>query len=197
MTVSSLSKTEHIKVKTLFVKDKVDNRDITIKDCPTEVIWADILTKPKQGKSFREMRAVLMNFPVDYIGKLDTRSQQCGVTKSAGVASKTTGLKLQTAPVNQEQLRCSSNRLTQECVGQVSWDSKLKRTSSGTLCHTIHSIDRGEAHLVIEDSWLLNSQGSDGKRELNMSSLVAFNLGIQRYNFSTAANSVFSITIVL
>ena len=38
-------------------------------------MWADTLTKPKQGRSFREMRAVLMDCPVDYIDKLDARSQ--------------------------------------------------------------------------------------------------------------------------
>ena len=46
--------------------------------------------------------------------------------------------------------------------------------------------------MVQKDSWPLNSQGSDGTRELIMSSLVAFNLGIQHYDFSTTANSVFS-----
>ena len=45
--------------------------------------------------------------------------------------------------------------------------------------------------MVIEDLWPLNSQGSDGKRELTMGLLVAFNLGIQHYDFSTTANSVF------
>ena len=29
-------------------------------------MWADMLTKPLQGKKFRLMRATLMNFPVDY-----------------------------------------------------------------------------------------------------------------------------------
>ena len=64
--------------------------------------------------------------------------------------------------------------------------------SSGTLCRIVPSTDRGEAYLFVEDLWLLNSQGSGGKHELTMSSLVAFNLGIQHYDFSTTANSVFS-----
>ena len=66
--------------------------------------------------------------------------------------------------------------------------------ASGILCRDIYSTDRGDNHLVLEDSWPLNSQGSDGKCELTMSSLVAFNfnLGVQCYDFSTIVNSVFS-----
>ena len=154
---SSSSKTKHIKAKIFFVKDKVDDGDIVIKDCPTEVMWADILTKPLQGKAFREMRAVLMNCPIDYIDELDVRSQQRGIAKSAGVASKKAAAKLgvklqqngitkstgvvprksaawrQKAPVDREQTRRSDHR-AQECVEQdsqvkrqVSWDSKVER----------------------------------------------------------------------
>ena len=32
-------------------------------------MWVDILTKPLQGRAFREFRAELMNFPVDYEDK--------------------------------------------------------------------------------------------------------------------------------
>ena len=86
---SSSIKMRHVKAEIFFVKDKVDDGDIVIKDCPTEVMWANILTKPKRGRNSREMRAVLMNCPVDYIDELDARSQQRGITKSAGVAPKT------------------------------------------------------------------------------------------------------------
>ena len=80
---------KHIKAKIFFVKDKVDDRDIMIKDHPTEVIWADIPIKPKQGNIFRETRAMLMNYTVYCINKLDARSQQHGIRKSTEVALKT------------------------------------------------------------------------------------------------------------
>jgi hypothetical protein len=35
-------------------------------NCPTEVMWADITTKPLQGTAFRVMQAELMNCPVNY-----------------------------------------------------------------------------------------------------------------------------------
>ena len=40
--------------------------DLEIEHFSTETIWADILTNPLQGRAFREFRAELMNYPVDY-----------------------------------------------------------------------------------------------------------------------------------
>ena len=37
-----------------------------IEYCPTEIMWPDILTKPKQGKNFRIFRAELINCPENY-----------------------------------------------------------------------------------------------------------------------------------
>ena len=34
--------------------------------CPTEMMWVNILNKPKQGMSFRKDWAMLMNCPIDY-----------------------------------------------------------------------------------------------------------------------------------
>ncbi len=64
--MSSSKKTKHIKAKFFFIKDRVDDGEIKVIDCPTEEIWADILTKTLQGMAFRTMRAILMNCPVNY-----------------------------------------------------------------------------------------------------------------------------------
>ena len=58
---SSGKRTKHIKSKFFFIKDRIDNGEIRTKE-----IWADMLTKPLQGKAFREMCAKLMNCKVDY-----------------------------------------------------------------------------------------------------------------------------------
>jgi len=58
-------KTKHIKAKFFFIKDRVDDREIKVIDCPTEEMWADIMTKPLQGTAFRVMRAELMNCDVN------------------------------------------------------------------------------------------------------------------------------------
>ncbi len=64
--MSSGKKTKHIKTKFFFIKDRVDDGEIKVTDCPTEEMWADIMTKPLQGTAFRVMRVELMNCPVNY-----------------------------------------------------------------------------------------------------------------------------------
>jgi hypothetical protein len=61
-----LKRTKHIKVKYFFIKDKVDQGEIRIKHCPTEQMWTDVNTKPKQGLAFRVFRGHVMGIPVDY-----------------------------------------------------------------------------------------------------------------------------------
>ncbi len=34
--------------------------------CPTDIMWADVLTKPLQGQKFRDMQAFSQNCPRDY-----------------------------------------------------------------------------------------------------------------------------------
>ena len=59
-------KTNHIKHKLFLVKDKSYGGDMEIKWTPTEKMWCDILTKPKQGQVFWEFREYLMNVLDDY-----------------------------------------------------------------------------------------------------------------------------------
>jgi hypothetical protein len=69
---SSGRKTKHVKAKFFFIKDRVDEGEIKVIDCPAEEMWADILTKPLQGLAFRTMRAVLMNCPINYEDEEET-----------------------------------------------------------------------------------------------------------------------------
>ena len=49
---SSSRKTKHINISYFFMKDRIDNGEVAIKYCPTEVMWADVLMKPLQGAQF-------------------------------------------------------------------------------------------------------------------------------------------------
>ncbi len=64
--MSSGKKTKHIKAKFFFIEDRIDDGEIRVLDCPTKEMWADIMTKPMQGKAFRVMQAELMNCRVTY-----------------------------------------------------------------------------------------------------------------------------------
>ena len=63
---SSYKRTKHIKVKYFYIKDKIDQGEIMVKHCPTEQMWSDINTKPKQGVAFCEFRVQVMGIEPDY-----------------------------------------------------------------------------------------------------------------------------------
>jgi hypothetical protein len=64
--VSSSKRTKHIKAKYFFVRHYHHSGELDLQYCPTETMWADVLTKPLQGAKFRLMRTFLMNCPIDY-----------------------------------------------------------------------------------------------------------------------------------
>jgi hypothetical protein len=64
--ISDSHRTKHIKAKYFLIKDKSHSNLLSLKYCPTETTWANVLTKPLPGTKFRLMRSFLMNCPVDY-----------------------------------------------------------------------------------------------------------------------------------
>ena len=51
-SLSSSSRTKNIKAKYYFVKDKIEEGEIDLGHCPTEIMWSNVLNKPKQGPGF-------------------------------------------------------------------------------------------------------------------------------------------------
>jgi hypothetical protein len=84
---SSSKRTKRIKTRYFFVTDKVAQGDLEIEHQGAEEMWADILTKPLQGKAFREFWAKLMNCAVNY-QEDDSVSEE--VDKIAGVSKPST-----------------------------------------------------------------------------------------------------------
>ena len=64
--LTSSKQTKHIKAKFFLTKDKIKDGDVELEYCPTELMWIDVHTKPKQGTPFRLNRSMLMNIPVEY-----------------------------------------------------------------------------------------------------------------------------------
>ena len=59
---SCSDRTKHIKLRYFFVKQFIDSGEFSVTHCPTEIMTADVLTKPLQGKLFREMRDRLLGY---------------------------------------------------------------------------------------------------------------------------------------
>ncbi len=119
--MSSGKKTKHIKAKFFFIKDRVDDGEIKVIDCPTKEMWVDILTKPLQRMAFRTMRAILMNCPVNYeeaeerttIKKMIKTNANCMHTK------KTVSWKLPGT---------GASHTPQECVGRSQFSTPRPTT---------------------------------------------------------------------
>ena len=54
---SSSKRMKHIKPRYFLVKDKIAKGELYVEHQPTEKMWSDVLTKPKQGRAFKQERA--------------------------------------------------------------------------------------------------------------------------------------------
>jgi hypothetical protein len=58
---STSARTRHISIRYFFIKDRIQTNEIKLKQLPTKEMIADILTKPLQGKQFRDLRNLMLN----------------------------------------------------------------------------------------------------------------------------------------
>ena len=63
---SSTKHTKPIKCPYFFICDKIANGDYKVIYCPSEIMWVDVRTKPKQGGPFCLDRSHCMNVPINY-----------------------------------------------------------------------------------------------------------------------------------
>ncbi len=121
-------KTKHIKAKFFFIKDRVNEGEIKVIDCPAEGMWADIMTKLLQGMVFSTMRLELMNCPVNYEDPPEM-AENGRAKKETGILR--TGETKQTQPstkmVTWKRVIAMPFRTPQECVG------KCEGCSSGVV----------------------------------------------------------------
>eukprot|EP00956_Cyclotella_meneghiniana_P009212 scaffold12647_cov40-Cyclotella_meneghiniana.AAC.1 len=128
---SSSKRTKHIKSRYFFVKDKVDAGEVSVEYRPTDQMWCDVLTKPKQGQAFRKDRAMLMDCDVDYCDE-KSRSDIPAVllpTPEGPVDADTV-----TSIVSQDNMSEKDRRsvldVTKKTRQTVTWDAAQNRVSS-------------------------------------------------------------------
>ena len=114
--MSSSKRTKHIKAKYFLIKDYYDSGEIDLRYCLTDVMWADILTKPLQGQTFRGMQVFLQNCPRDYDDDIELQTDQL-VRRST----------------NQQVKTVASSR---ECVGELANLARenLRRRGQSPTC---------------------------------------------------------------
>ena len=58
--MSSSQKTRNINIQFFFIKYRIDNRELAVKDCPTGGMIADFFTKSLQCAKFIDFRDIIM-----------------------------------------------------------------------------------------------------------------------------------------
>ncbi len=112
--ILSSKQTKHIKAKFFLIKDYYEAGEIDVRYCPTDVRWADVLTKPLQGQKFRDMRVFLQNCSRSYDDNIELQTDK--------VAQKL--LKPQVKTV-------ASSR---ECVGECMKSTRKKKGRNKSPC---------------------------------------------------------------
>jgi hypothetical protein len=125
---SSGKKTKHIKAKFFFVKDRIDAGEMKVTHCPTEEMWADVLTKPLQGKAFRLMRSKLMNCSIDYE---EHDSEQEEETGKATTSDERKAKSSKPNPVTGRMSCRAPTQTLQECVGSPRLPGATNRRAVG------------------------------------------------------------------
>ena len=59
---SNSDRTKHIKLRYFFVKQYLDSGEFVLVHCPTDIMVADILTKPLHGDLFKRLRGLLLGY---------------------------------------------------------------------------------------------------------------------------------------
>ena len=59
---STAVRSRHVNIRYYWLKDRIDNGEVTITYLPTAEMVADVLTKPIQGKKFVYLRSLLLNW---------------------------------------------------------------------------------------------------------------------------------------
>ncbi len=124
-------RTKHIKAKFFFIKDRVDDREIKVFNCPSHKMWADVMTKPLQGMAFKVMRAELMKCPVNYDNP-EVEMDKDKANKSVSAQKRVTWKSVVATPFKTIQECVGHNRMSKTRPGK---DRRLGRTMypRGTL----------------------------------------------------------------
>jgi hypothetical protein len=128
--ISSSKRTKHIKAKYFLIKDYYNSGEIDLRYCPTDVMWADVLTKPLQGQKFRDMRAFLQNCPRDFDNDVELQTDQLA-RKLMNQQAKTVASSRKCVG---EQTNLQINPLQTDQLARKSMNQQAKTVASSREC---------------------------------------------------------------
>jgi hypothetical protein len=111
--------TKHIKALYFLIKDYYDAGVIDVKFCPTDQMWADILTKPLQGQKFRDMQAFFQNCTQDY--KDDTEVASPMMPQDVASSRKCVGESTESPLKTRTESPTCASQITAGGEAKVSW----------------------------------------------------------------------------
>ena len=65
----------HFDIRLFYVTDLIKAKEVDVKYCPTNRMWADYMSKPLVGSKFRKFRDVIMNLNETYHNRV--AQQEC------------------------------------------------------------------------------------------------------------------------
>jgi hypothetical protein len=136
---SSNKRTKHIKSRYFFIKDKVESGEISIEHRPTDKMWSDVLTKPKQGKGFRLDRSWLMNCEEDYDDekeRLRTHPKLLPIKEGPVDAATVTGTieaRNHDPAVHRRSVLGGEQKSAGKKMQKVMWDTSLNRVQKNDV----------------------------------------------------------------
>jgi hypothetical protein len=74
--ILSSKRTKHTKAIFFLIKDCYKAGEIDMQYCPTDIMWAYVLTKPLQGQKFRDKCVFLQNFPKNHDGDIELQTDE-------------------------------------------------------------------------------------------------------------------------
>ena len=110
---SSTKRTKHINVRYFFVKDKIAKGEIELEHCPTEIMWADVNTKPRQGQAFIVFRSMLMGISKDY------NDEKEGIARAEAMKTREEARSVDEERKSMESAVKMTPNPPQECVGDI------------------------------------------------------------------------------
>jgi hypothetical protein len=144
---SSSKRTKHIKSRYFFIKDKVDQGEVSIEHQPTDMMWSDVLTKPKQGKGFRLDRSMLMNVPEVYNDEEEkerTHPKLLGLAQGLENSITTNSL---LSGLAGDQLQHRRSVLGKE-LKQVTWKQDLGRINANDSKVRVRHLETVKARII-------------------------------------------------